>query len=207
MKGRRSKAGDKHGRLTLISEGIRSLSGKKTWVCLCSCGNTKTILQCSIRSGRTKSCGCLRKETCSKNHTTHGKSDSSTYTVRLNMINRCTKPSDKRYSDYGGRGIKVCDRWLESFENFYEDMGDRPEGMTLDRIDNDGDYSPENCRWATCEEQVCNRRNNILVEYQGDITSFPELCRRFGLDYKKAYQRYSTLGWSIDRVIKEGLNV
>lgn len=148
---------ERFGRLLVVREGNRR-GYKRYWVCMCDCGNETEVYQNSLKNGDTKSCGCYNKDKASARRTTHGMSTSKIYRVWAGMIKRCTNPNDSHYIDYGGRGIKVCDRWLDSFENFYEDMGERPEGFTLDRVNNDKNYSPENCRWVTKEEQVRNQR-------------------------------------------------
>lgn len=116
------------------------------------------------------------------------------------MRQRCLNPSAKSFPGYGGRGIKICDRWLESFENFLADMGPRPSAKhSLDRQDNDGDYTPDNCRWATAREQILNRRNSRLVEYKGETRPLTEWCKLTGVSYSAAIQRLDN-GWPVEDV-------
>ena len=135
------------------------------WSCRCDCGKKVKVKAFHLKSGHTKSCGCLRKEIAKigKHKITHNMSKTPEYKAWNNMKNRCNNPNNKDYKDYGGRGIKVCDHWLESFENFYSDMGDKPFPKILysiDRVDNNGDYTPENCKRTTQKQQANNRRNN-----------------------------------------------
>ena len=154
----------KFHRLTVLVNVESTKDGKAQYAVECDCGTWLRVQGQHLRSGNTKSCGCLKRE----KSTTHGqrrlkgsKSGTGAYNSWRAMIQRCTNSRNKFYWDYGGRGIKVCPEWLESFAAFYADMGDRPEGKTLDRKAVDGDYTKENCRWATGTQQALNKRPKI----------------------------------------------
>jgi hypothetical protein len=163
----RTLTGHKSGRLTVRSfMGMRK--GRATWLCDCACGGTTTVSGHKLASGQTRSCGCLKIK--------HGKAKlrgrSPEYVTWLDMKARCTDPSHISYKNYGGRGITVCPEWLMSFKAFYRDLGQRPSGLTLDRIENNGNYEPGNCKWSTRAEQNRNARprTNRTPEVHGAST-------------------------------------
>lgn len=175
--------GEVWGRLTVIRE-----EGKRA-LCRCVCGTEGWFQRIHMRSGHTQSCGCYHRERmCISKNKTHGMSGRPTYVSWRSAKGRCTNPLDKCYAEYGGRGIFMCDRWINSFENFLSDMGEKPVGMTLERRDVNGPYSPDNCEWATPLDQTRNRRITISVEYNGISKTLGEWCDELGLVYMSAHQ-------------------
>ena len=168
----------------------RTSGGKAKWLCICDCGTKKEIASTSLVSGDTHSCGCMLKETTIARNITHGLSHTIEYRIWQGMRNRCYNENNARYYSYGERGITICDRWLNSFENFYADMGHIPSlNHSIDRVDNNGDYEPGNCRWATWEEQANNRRNNVLYNYRGLDYTLAQLSEEFYIKPKTIQMR------------------
>lgn len=161
------------------------------WVCICDCGREKTVLGMHLRAGRPKSCGCATNAAISSGLRRHGMTGSVEWRSWVAMRDRCMNPRNKAWKHYGGRGITVCQRWQESFENFYADMGARPPGTSLDRKDNSLGYTPENCRWATEEEQHNNKRSNVLVDLDGDVRTMAAWARHFKVPYAVVKARHA----------------
>lgn len=197
--------GKKFGRLTVVEEAGRAKDGTILWKCKCSCGVIKTINGSSLRKGFTRSCGCYNSEIKSKRFkkifTTHGMSKTATYRSWCHMLGRCNNPNDARYSDWGGRGIKVCERWLK-FENFFADMGEKPKTLTLERINNNKGYYKKNCKWATYSDQNRNMRVYKTNKFGVSGVSWNKQCQKYrvniGVNSKPLYLGlYETLEQAI----------
>lgn len=195
--------GKKLGRLTALKKARKK--GLWYWECHCECGKTKLILAGALtrKSKPTRSCGCIvggqagpRNSRYKHGHAAGGKR-SRTLNVWSGMIDRCRRSTNKNYANYGGRGIRVDERWL-NFENFLNDMGAAPDGMSLDRIDNSGNYGPDNCRWTTQKEQTRNCRANRLVEFKGEVKPLSQWCEEMNLNYSTVHSRIHYLGWPIE---------
>ena len=187
----KSIVGLKFGRLTVVS--FAGINMGAMWNCVCDCGGEKAVRGGSLKLGHTKSCGCFLRETNIKNKTTHGCAKTSKHTREYNsycsMMARCYSINHDAYYRYGGVGVIVCDKWKGSFENFLKDMGSRPVGMTLDRIDTSGIYEPKNCRWATFAKQANNRKNNRMLTLNGKTQTASEWIKELGLSHHKIYGR------------------
>lgn len=173
--------GQVFGRLTALYIEDRVRKGIR-WMCQCSCGNKKAIYGVSLRSGMTKSCGCFRVEFARSMFQIHGHTAGNKVSPEFGcwrgMLNRCD-PKSSDWKHYGGRGILVCDRWKESFQNFFDDMGQRPSSFySIERIDNDGNYEPGNCKWATKKEQALNRRPRSICWHGHALTEDNIVGRR-----------------------------
>jgi hypothetical protein len=193
------------GRLTTL--GPRFRVGLRTYqACTCSCGSTSIVLMDSLRREQgTRSCGCLRKEKPLGMNIIHGKTNTPEHSIWASIKGRCNNPNDKGYKRYGGRGIRVCDRWLEpngqGFLNFLADMGPRPgPKYSIDRKDNDKDYCPENCRWATDKEQARNRRSNRILEAFDRAQCLAAWAEEFNMDRGVLWDRIN-YGWDIEKAL------
>lgn len=203
-------AGDRFGKLVLLApvepdEHGRG-KGHARWRCLCDCGTTRIVRQNALRRGNTRSCGCLHRETVGALKRSHGKRQTPEYRIWAHLKARCLTPTDPKYPDYGGRGITVCERWRDDFAAFLADMGPRPSpDHSIERKDNDGPYSPENCVWATRTTQGANKRNNRRYTLNGETHHLTEWARRTGLPYFTLRARMRQ-GWSVERALTEPLN-
>lgn len=186
------KVGDRFGRWTVE---IPYNSPAKA-LCRCECGTVREVSRGSLSAGKTVSCGCYRAENNVKISTTHGKSKTKIYRVWASMVERCENPASQDYKNYGGRGITVCCEWRRSFEAFYMDMGDSPfNGASLDRIDVNGHYNKDNCRWATPSKQAKNRRGAMYLTYKGETLHVSEWAEKTGVSLS-ALKTRKLRGWS-----------
>lgn len=173
--------GNKYERLTVIGfKGI--IKHKAVWICRCDCGNIVEVSSQHLRRGTTKSCGCYAKEVIRKRSLKHGASTERLFSIWRHMIGRCTNEKEAGYKHYGGRGIKVCSEWLQ-YENFkkWALTNEYEETLTIDRINVNGNYEPDNCRWATMREQGWNKRDSVKIEYQGELKTLEELSEITGI--------------------------
>lgn len=193
----------KVNRLTFIKPDPEP--GKYNWICACDCGKIKSIDFHNVLNRTVKSCGCLKEELLPPINYKHNMAYSTIYQAWHGMLQRCLNPKTIGYKNYGGRGIKVCERWLK-FENFYEDMGDRPfKRATIDRINNDGDYCKENCKWTSYKEQARNKRTNYLITYKGKTLPLATWAEELGI--KPTTLDYRVKTWSsIERAFMEKIH-
>lgn len=187
------------GRLTAIKRVYKNGEKRTIWACKCSCGKTTEVWSYSLIRGNTRSCGCIRVEKSRGMLFKHGLSSHDLFTVWVNMRRRCEDAKDKSYPRYGGRGITVCDRWSE-FMNFFNDVASGySKGMSIDRIDNDGPYSPDNCKWSTSLQQARNKQNTIRIDSPWGHIPIKEASELSGIPYKRLFNRHKA-GWSTDRI-------
>ncbi len=149
--------GKKFGRWFVLSQSESGKGGRRRYKCQCDCGTVRIVSKSNLKCGESKSCGCYRDDTAAMRNKTHDKSGTIEYSTWQGIKTRCLNENSKDYKRYGGRGITICEEWENSFETFYSDMGNKPNGMQIDRINNDGNYESKNCRWVTPKENSCNR--------------------------------------------------
>ncbi|WP_192248478.1 hypothetical protein [Mesorhizobium caraganae] len=189
----------KYGRLTVIARA-ENYRGNAQWVCRCECGSAKRVVALGndLQQGKVKSCGCWNAERIA----THGQSRTPTYRIWQQMIQRCENPKAQAYHHYGERGISVCPEW-HSFKRFAADMGIRPKGYSIDRIDNDGNYQPDNCRWASTKQQLRNTRRNRIYEMHGRKQTIAEWAFDMGIKDSVLRSRLDVYGWPIEKALTQ----
>lgn len=200
-------AGKTFGRLTVLSRAPNNVHNQPLWLCRCECGSEKIAAGGSLVRGSTKSCGCLAREKAAQLHRavmTHGLSKTNEYHIWVGMKSRCYVPATDNCKNYGAKGVKVCDRWRNSFPNFLADVGPRPSKLhTLDRKDSKGDYEPGNVRWATSREQNNNRSSNRIVDYRGETLTLANALRKAGnVVRKNTAQARLEKGWTVEAAVE-----
>ena len=200
-------AGNTFGRLTAVKRS-KNAGKRVTWLCACSCGKQAVVYASKLRNGHTQSCGCFQVERASAANKRHGHSTypnggraTKEYQAWSNMLRRCYSQTNKHFADYGGRGIAVCDDWQRSFEAFLRDVGPAPSPRhSIDRIDNNADYSPPNCRWASPQEQARNKRNSVTLDFRGETRLMCEWASVVGISAKRISARLKR-GWSVEKTL------
>lgn len=195
-------SGQKIGRLTVVARAGSNQQREAMWLCKCECGSETIIRGSDVRTGHIKSCGCWKRESSKKLLTKHGKRNTRLYHIWCGMKTRCNNPNDIGYNLYGGRGIKVCDEWSQDFMAFYQWATENgyTDKMTIDRIDADGNYCPENCRWTTQKAQQNNRRNNHIIAFNGETRTVTEWAEITNIKSTTIYNRLKR-GWTIEKAL------
>lgn len=197
----RNLIGQRFGRLTVIERAPnRPGSTCAIWRCICDCGNEKVKASHDLRRAHAPSCGCWGRERISEAKGTHRLTETREYVIWAGMKQRCRNSRSMAFPNYGGRGIQMCDRWADSFESFLEDMGNAPAGTSIDRIDNDGNYEPGNCRWATSATQIRNRRNCHYLTARGETHLLSDWATIVGIR-KGTIANRLRYGWSDEEAI------
>lgn len=196
--------GQKFGRLTVLDK-LHNYHKKDTyWLCVCECGNLKEVTSSHLTTGKTKSCGCLRKENSGNRLRIHGKCNTRLHSIWQNMKNRCYHKKSNRYKYYGARGIAVCSEWKDDFMNFYDwSMANGyADNLTIDRIDVNGNYEPNNCRWVDYKTQSRNRRSVKRVTINNETHCLSEWCEILDIKYNTVQTRIYNRGWSIEKALE-----
>ncbi len=197
-------SGRRFGRWFVVGRAESGHRGSTMWKCVCDCGTERNVVSGNLLNGGSKSCGCRKADLAaemSKRNITHGLHDAPEYQVWSQMKARCCNRRHRSYRYYGGRGISVCKEWLGSFKRFYSDMGPRPSSKhSLDRIDNDGNYEPGNCRWATRTEQANNTRRCQFVEFNGETKTVTQWAGQIGIPPDRLFYRLHK-GWDVERAL------
>lgn len=199
MHQRKDLAGKRFGYLSVISYS-HTKGGKAFWTCRCDCGITKPVNGGDMRQGKIVSCGCMRDINTGDRSRTHGLTRTRTYRIWANIIQRCDPVYG--HKDYGLRGILVCDRW-KKFDNFIADMGECPGNLQIDRINNNGNYEPGNCRWTTCKENTRNTRKNVRLTHEGQTKTMSEWSEVTGVPYWALVSRIQKLSWPVAKALTQ----
>lgn len=192
------------GRWTVLRRTGSDKRGELLWLCRCSCGNESSLTGSSLRSGNSVSCGCYQKDHPSQRK--HGASRTRLYGAWKAMIRRCENANTGAYKDYGARGIRVCERWRHSFENFLSDMGPRPKGHSIERKNNDGNYEPSNCHWAPSKDQANNTRANRVLSIHGETKTLTQWSEKSGVRVGTIWKRLS-VGWNEERAVFDPVKI
>ena len=197
----RDITGEKYHKLTAIKR-VENINGRVTWEFRCDCGNTIYLNKDRVLAGNDHSCGCQKRKQCGSLNYIHGKTDTPLYEIWKSMKQRCCNQNVSNYHNYGGRGIKVCDEWMRDFKAFYDwaITNGWKKGLSIDRINNDGDYSPSNCKWSTRTEQLNNTRQNKLLSYKGKIQTISQWAREIGMKEETLRTRLN-LGWDVEKAL------
>lgn len=190
--------GQRFGRLLVVKEGL-AINSNKHWFCVCDCGMEKLVSRCNLIQSHSTSCGCFHRERTGDSHRTHGKSKTRTYKIWKGMRGRCLNKNNPEYKRYGARGISFSARW-NKFEAFLEDMGECPEKMSIERVNNNKGYFPSNCKWATAKEQARNTRANRILTLKGKSKTMAEWGEDYGISPDSIWMRLR-LGWSHEDAI------
>ena len=205
MSGFKNLAGMHFGKLTVISRA-ENKNGRVHWNCICDCGTACVVMSKHLISGHTQSCGCLSLIKLAERACTHQMTNTKIYQTWCGIKTRCLNPNCKQYRNYGGRGITIFSEWINDFTAFYNYVSKLPnygeKGYTLDRIDNNGNYEPNNLRWADPNAQSRNKRNNIWVEYKGQKMILKDVAKLCGVSYNTLYKHYKR-GWSLEKLFGE----
>lgn len=204
--------GMQFGRLTVLKRVEKPLGSKETgafWLCKCSCGHDIVVYGNKLRSGHTKSCGCYRRDTSIIVDTKHGMKNTRLYRVWKHMKARCLNPNDKRYKDYGGRGIQICDDWKNDFASFYKwaVSNGYNNNLSIERIDVNGNYCPENCKWIKMAEQAWNKRNSYKLTLNGETHCISEWAQITGIPVTTLTARIKENGWDVEKALTTPINV
>lgn len=195
--------GQKFGKLTVIERVINKNKTGSFWKCQCECGNTTIVISTSLKKGLTTSCGCYRREVAKKTFSKHNKKYTRIYSIYKGMKDRCRYKTNDNYDRYGGKGVKVCPEWFDDFINFYNwaMANGYNDELTLDRIDSNGNYEPDNCRWVTYKQQANNTRRNNYITFNGETHTLTEWAEKLGIKRSTLSTRIHRANWDIEKAL------